>query len=85
MPKPRDPAPFSHLYGKKVRNLHTLKKCPMHGCDNCQCLFCGQSLTQEESNACKKCARDNDLNGYTTQEIDDWFVSLQKLHAASIN
>jgi len=85
MPKPRNPAPFSHLYGKKVRHPHVFAKCPMRGCDNCQCLLCGASLERDESNACRKCYVENDFDGYTQEEIHDWFVSLVKLSRVEVS
>ena len=76
----RDPAPFSHLFGKMVRHPHTFPQCPMRGCDNCQCLLCGKTLAWGQRKACGICARDNDFESYTTQEIDDWFRGLLMMH-----
>ena len=76
----RNPAPFSHLYGKMVRHPHVLAQCPMRGCDNCQCLLCGRGLGVEERKACRICARDNEFEYYSSKEIDDWFKSLLAMH-----
>lgn len=80
MVKGRSPAPFSHLLGKKVRNPHAFRRCPMRGCDNCQCLLCGKALAWEEQKACGTCARENDFQSYTSQEVDEWFRGLLMMH-----
>jgi hypothetical protein len=85
MIKPKNPAPFSHLYGKKLRNPHLFEKCPMKGCDNCQCLLCGISLTPEQSEVCQKCYSENDFSYYSKEEIHEWFVTLQKMHSTTIS
>ena len=81
MPKKgKDPAPFSHLYGKKVRNPHTFQRCPMRGCDNCQCLLCGKALAKGEQDTCGTCARENDFGSYSKEEVTAWMKGLASMH-----
>ena len=85
MIKPKNPAPFSHLYGKKLRNPHTFETCPMKGCDNCQCLLCGTSLLAGQYQVCQTCYNENHFSSYGKDEIDEWFRTLQKLGSKSID